>query len=114
MQLDAFATAQLDGGQANRVRTARRPGRKHSMRPIVEGRRAEQIEPMRAIELPDDEEMREALDVGESRLKLRLNLQHTICLVLNAKAFGNFACVLVRTAHKSNWVRGEHRGKCLH
>src|SRR3989449_11148755 len=115
MQLDAFAATQLDGGQANRVRTSRRSGRKHAMRPIVGGRCTEQFEPMcselrRAIELPDDDEMREALDVGEPRLKLGQNLEHTICLVFSAKSLGNFACVLVRTTHKSNRARGKHRG----
>src|SRR6266851_7829345 len=38
MQLDAVAATQLDGGQADRVRTSRRSGGKHTMRPIVGGR----------------------------------------------------------------------------
>src|SRR5947207_12897739 len=131
MQLDDFAATQLDGGQANRVRTPRRPGRKHTVWPIVGGRRADQFGPMQfvslsmqfgsvqfelrgAIELPEDDEMREALDVGEPRLKLGQDLEHTIHLVLSAQTLGNFACVLVWTTHKSNRSRGKHTGQCLH
>src|SRR5205823_42536 len=126
MQLDAFAATQLDGGQANRVRTPRRPGRKHTMRPIVRGRRSDQFGPRQfvsmsmqfelrgAIELPEDDEMREALDVGEPRLKLGQNLEHAICLVLSAQTLGNFACVRVRTTHKSDRLRGKHTGEGPH
>src|SRR5438309_10799659 len=77
------------------------------MRPIVGGRRTQQFvsrqfvsmsvqfELRGAIELPDDDEMREALNVGETRLKLGQDLEHTIGLVFSAKTLGNFACVLV-------------------
>src|SRR5437899_4315857 len=96
------------------------------MRPIVGGRRTQQFvsrqfvsmsvqfELRGAIELPDDDEMREALDVGEPRLKLGQDLEHAIGLVFSAKTLGNFACVLVRTTHKSNRLRGKHNGECLH
>ncbi len=77
MQLNAFAAQQLDSGQANRVRTSRRSGRKHSMRPIVRGRRTDQFGPTRSvptqfelrgtIKLPDDDEMRETLNVSKPR-----------------------------------------------
>src|SRR5258708_27767036 len=56
--------------------------------------------------------MREALDVGQSRLKLGQDREHAIRLVLCAKTLGNLACVLVLTAHKSNRPRGKH-GTCL-
>src|SRR5438128_7693879 len=122
MQLDALAAKQLDGCQANRVRTSRRSRRKHTVRPIVRGRRSDQFGPRQfvsmsmqfelrgAIELPEDDEMREALDVGEPRLKLGQDLEHAIGLVFSAKPLGNFACVLVGTTHKSNRPRGEHNG----
>ena len=110
MQLDTLAATELDGGQANRVRTSRRSGRKYAMRPIVRGRCSEQFEPRGAIEFPDDNQMREALDVSESGLKLGQDLEHTIRLVFRAKTLGNFACVLVRTTDKSNRVRGKHAG----
>src|SRR6266568_943053 len=94
------------------------------MRPIGGGRGAEQLVAMQigptqfelrgAIELPEDDEMREALDVGEPRLKLRQDLEHTIGLVFSAKTLGDFAGVLVRTTHKSNRPRGKHTGEGLH
>src|SRR5208283_1661133 len=114
MQLDALAATQLDDCQANRVRTSRRSGRKHTMRPIVGGRCTVQFEPMGAIKLPDDDEMRETLDVGEPRLKIGQDLEHTICLVFSAKTLGNLASVLVWTNHKSNRSRGKHTRQCLH
>src|SRR6059058_2221460 len=64
-----------------------------------------QFELRGAIELPDDDEMREALDVGEPRLKLGQDLEHPIGLVFSAKSLGDFACVLVWTTHKSNRPR---------
>src|SRR6266478_2275255 len=120
MQLDAFTAKELDGGQANRIRTSRRSGRKHPMWPIVRWRRGDQFRPMQfvpmsvqfelrgTVELPDDDEMRESLDVGEPRLKFRQNLEHTIGLVFSAQPLGNFTYVLVRATHKSNWLRSEH------
>src|SRR2546428_11844061 len=119
MQLDAVAATQLDSCQANRIRTSRRSGRKHTMWPIVGGWCTEQFVPTQfdlrgTIELPDDDEMREALDVSEPQLKLGQDLEHTISLVFSAKTLGNFACVLVRATHKSNRLRGKHTGQCLH
>src|SRR5438270_2887446 len=96
------------------------------MRPIVGGRRTQQFvsrqfvsmsvqfELRGTIELPDDDEMREALDVGEPRLKLRQDLEHTIGLVFSAKSLGNFACVLVRTTYKSNRLRSKHNSVLHH
>jgi len=43
-----------------------------------------QFELRGTIELPNDDEMREALDVGEPDLKLRQNLEYTIGLMLSA------------------------------
>src|SRR5205814_8762316 len=114
--LEALAAPQLDSWQANRIGTSRRSGRKHAMRTIVGGRRTEQVVPTQfeirgTIELPEDDEVREPLDVGKPQLKLRQDFEHTVGLVFSAKPLGNFACVLVRTTHKSNRARGEHGQK---
>ena len=98
---------QLDDGQPNRIRTPRRPRRKHPVLPIVRGRRSQQIIPAQffpgsTIKLPDDEKMRKAFDVGKPRLKLRQNLEYAIDVVFSAETLGNLFRVLVRTAHKSN------------
>ena len=116
MQLDPFAATQFDNRQANRIRTSRRPGGKHAMRPIVGGRVSQQFcSPQflsgRAIELPDDEEMREAFDVSEPGLKLRQDLEHAIGIVFGIEALGNLARALVRTTYKSNRLRCKHRGR---
>jgi hypothetical protein len=108
MQLDTLAPKQFDNRQSNRIRPSRRPCRKHSMCPIVSGRCPQQFEPMRPIKLPDDDQMREALDVGKPRLKLGQYLEHTIGLVLSAQPLGNLACALVRTTNKSNRPRCKH------
>jgi hypothetical protein len=111
VQLDTVAAKQFDGREAKRVRASRRSRRKYTMRPIIGRRCTEQLEPMGAIELPDDDEMREALDVGEPWLKIRQDLEHAIGFVFRAKPPGNLTGVLVRTTHKSNRPRGKHKGQ---
>src|SRR5437879_13622440 len=102
MQLDTFAATQLYHGHTNRVGTSGRPRGKHAMRPIVRRRRTQQFEATGAIEFPEDNEMREAFDVGEPRLEIGQDLEHAICLVFSPKTLGNLACVLVWATHKSN------------
>src|ERR1700694_2349699 len=81
------------------------------MRPVVRRWRPEQLKSIGTIELPNDNKMREALDIGEPSLKLRQNPEHALSLMLNAKALGNFAYVLVRATNKANRLRSKHRGK---
>src|SRR5216683_1666492 len=114
MQLSAFAPKEFDNGQPNRIRTPRRPRRKHPMRPIVRRRCPQQLESVRAVKFPEHDEMREPLNVSKPRLKLRQNREHPIRLVLNPKPPGNLTCVLVRTNHKSNRPRRKHKGRKLH
>src|SRR6266446_9850405 len=109
MQLATLAPKQLNDGQPNRIRPPRRSRRKHPMRPIVRRRRPKQLEPMRAVELPKHDKMREALNISKPRLKLRQDRKHTVGFVLRPKPLRNLACVFVRTTHKSNRPRGEHR-----
>src|SRR5580700_1661343 len=108
LQLATLAPQQFDDRQSNRVRTTRRPRCKNSMRPIVGWRRTQQFEPLRPVELPENGQMREALNVGKPRLKLRQDLEYAIRLVLSAKPLRNLARVLVRTTHKSNRPRCKH------
>ena len=51
------------------------------MRPIIEGRPAQQVEAVRAVEGPDHHEMREALDIGEAGLKFGHDLKHPFAVV---------------------------------
>jgi hypothetical protein len=108
MQLATLAPKQFNDSQTNRVRTSWRPRSKHSMRPVVRRRRTEQIKPQRSIELPENDQMREALNISKPHLKLRQDPKHAIRLVLGAKPPWNLARVLVRTTHKSNSTRRKH------
>src|ERR1700676_1870333 len=65
LQLDAVAPAQLNRRQANRIRAPRRSSCKNTMRTVVGGRGPEQLEPVRPIEFPDNNEVRESLNVGK-------------------------------------------------
>src|SRR5436190_14887385 len=108
MQIEAVSAKQLNDGQSNRVRAIGRAGGKHSVRTIVGGRGAKQFETPRVIELPEDEKMREALDVRETRLKLGQDLEHTIGRVLGAETTGDIASVLVGAGNESNRTRRKH------
>src|SRR5581483_5578915 len=108
MQVNALAATQLYDCDANRIRTSRRPRRKHPMWPIVGRRRTQQFEPVGAIEFPNHDEMRKALDVGETRLKIGEDFEHAIGLVFSPKTFGNLTRVFERATHKSNRLGGKH------
>ncbi len=71
------------------------------MRAIVGGRRRCKFELLAAVELPDNDQMREALDVGKPGFELRQYFEHAISGVLRAQTFGNVAGTLVRTTDKS-------------
>src|SRR5437764_494885 len=108
MQIGTVAAKQLNDRLTNRVRTIGRASGEHAVLPIVRGRRAKQFETQRAIELPEDKKMREALDVREPGLKLGQDLEHTIGRVLGAETTRDVANVLVGTANESNRTRGKH------
>ena len=57
--------------------------------------------------------MREALDVGETRLKLRQDLQDTIGIMFDPEALGNLFGTFVWTSYKPNRLRGKHTGEGL-
>ena len=83
------------------------------MRTIVGGRPGDQVESIGPIELPDNDEMREALDVSQARLKLRQNLEHPLCAVFGPKTFGNLARFLVGAADESDGPRRKHGERFL-
>jgi len=75
------------------------------MRTIIAGRTSEQVESFGAIEEPDDEEVREAFDVGEPGFELRQDFEHTFGLVLRSQSLGNLSGLLVGTSHTPNRPR---------
>src|SRR5206468_2735433 len=108
VQVGAIAAQQLDRGQSNWIGTQRRSGRKHAVSPIVGRRRCCKFEALAAVELPYDDQMREALDVGEPGFELRQDFEYAVGVVFRAESFGNFAGVFVRTADESDGTRSKH------
>ena len=49
---------------------------------------AEKVVAVGAIESPEDEKMRETLDVGEAGLEFREDVEDALFIVLDAEAFG--------------------------
>src|SRR5258708_3527556 len=68
----------------------------------------------RAVEFPDDDEMRKSLDVSQYQLEFGQDLERTLFRMLRAQSFRNLPSVFERTAHKSNGLRRKHdAGLCL-
>ena len=76
---------------------------------VMGWRRGSQFESLAAIELPDDYEVREALDVREPSFELRQDFKYAVGVVLCAETFGDVAGVLVGTADESDGARCKHR-----
>src|SRR5271157_298945 len=108
MQIGTITTQQFDDSETDGIRPVRRTRGEHAVRPVVRWRRARQFKATGPVELPNDEQMRKAFDVQQARLILGKNLENSLCLVLRAKAFGNFVRVVVWTADVSNRARSEH------
>ena len=75
----------------------------------ISRRAGHQIEIYRAVELPDNDQVREALNIQKPGLKLRQDFKYAVCVVLCAETFGDLARVLVGTADESDWARCKHR-----
>ena len=104
VELDACAAKEFNDGQADRVRAARGAGSEYAVRAIVDGRSAEQFESLGAVELPEDEEVGEAFDVGEAEFKLGVDVENALGFMFYAETFGNLAGVFVGTAYSANWL----------
>src|SRR5437660_5271590 len=79
------------------------------MRSFFAGRRADEIESLRTIEHPNNEQVREALDVREPGLELRQDLDYAIRLVLCAGTFRNLHRFLERRPRESDRARCEEK-----
>jgi len=110
VEVGAIAAKQFDNGQADGIWTARRSGSENTVRAMIRGRGAEQLEALGAVELPEDDEMREAFDVSEAWLELGQEFEDALSLVLCAEAFGNVAGAFVGAGDMADGPRGEHKG----
>jgi hypothetical protein len=102
VELRAFAAKEFNDGEANRVRTARGASCEYAVRAIVDGRSAEQFESLGAVELPEDDEMGEAFDVGEAELKLWLDVENALGLMFYSETFGDVFGVCVGAAYEAD------------
>src|SRR5579859_1542542 len=78
------------------------------MLPVVGRRTGCQFEARGAVEDPDHEQMREALDIGESGLEFRQNIENALGIMLHAESLGNFGRLLVRTFDGSDGPERKH------
>src|ERR1700722_11375267 len=75
---------------------------------VVRGWRAEQFEMLRPVELPENNQVREAVDVRETKLKIGQNRDHTFCCVTGTKFFWYIVALFIGTAYKSDRPRRKH------
>ena len=113
MECAPFAAKQFHDGEADGIGAARRTGSKDTVRPVVRRPLAEEVETLGAVKRPQNEQVREALNVREALLKLGQYVQHAVCVVLCAETFGNSAAFEIWTADKTNRLGREHRLRCL-
>jgi hypothetical protein len=75
------------------------------VRAIVDRRNSYQVKSPRAIEYPQNEQVRKTFDVGEAGFELLQNLQNTFGVVFRAKALGDFLGRLIGTPYVTNGLR---------
>jgi hypothetical protein len=75
---------------------------------IVGRRLAEQFEAFRLAEFPEDVEVGEAFNIGETGLEFGKDLEGAFGLVFGAEAFGDFGFVFVGALDESDGFGGEH------
>lgn len=90
MQTGTFAADQFDYGEPDRVGTSWGTRGEDSMGTIVGRRLSDQFEFSGAVEGPQNNQVREAFNVGEAGFELRQNLEGTFGFVFRPEAFGDF------------------------
>src|SRR5260221_7425990 len=109
MQMRAFATEEFDDGEGDWIGTSGGAGGEDAVRAIVNGRRAEQVEPLGAVEEPQNEEMREAFDVGKAGFELREDFEDAFGIMFGVETFGNLLGAVVGSFGASDGLWGKHR-----
>lgn len=99
MQARPLAPKKFYNREANGIWTPRRSRREDAMGSVITRGRAQQFETLRAVKNPDDEEMREALDIGESSLEFRRYFERPFSLVLRTQTLRNLLSGLVRASY---------------
>lgn len=110
MQQATLATEEFDDRQAYWIGPSRRSRGEDAVRAIINWRDANQFESFRAIEYPNDEQMRETLNVGEPGFEFRENFKRAFYIVLCTKALRNLLGVRVRSLGDPDRLWREHIG----
>src|SRR6266496_1874228 len=92
---------QFNNCERDRVWTPGRASREHSVRTIIDGRRAKEFVALRAVEFPENKQVRETFDIGDPDFEINQYLQHTFGVVLGSTSFGDLRSGLVGSAGKS-------------
>ena len=95
VQIRMLAAEQLDDGETDRVGATGRSRGEDAVLAVVRWRRAEQLEGLRAVELPEHDQMREAFDVREAQLEVGQNRDHAVCFMAGSKSFWYIAGLLI-------------------
>jgi hypothetical protein len=108
MEARSISSQQFDNTQPNGIWPARRASREHSVRAVVRWRVCKQVEALDAIKYPKDNDVREPVDIGESRFELRQNFKNPFGFVLCTQAFRHLVTLAVRAANVSDGLWREH------
>ena len=81
---------------------------------IVDGRRAQQLKSLGAIEYPYHEYVRETFDVGESGFEFGPDLNLSFSVMFGSEAFWDLICFLVRTSNNADRLWCEHISELCH
>jgi hypothetical protein len=114
VQLRILAAEQLDNSEADRVWPTGRARGEDSVLAIVRRRRAEQLEVLRGVELPEHDQVRETFNVCEAKLEVRQDGDHAVCFMAGSKSLWYTTGFLIGSADKSDGPRREHMRLYLH
>ena len=104
----AFPAEDFDYRQPDGIWAARRAGCEDPVRAVVAGRGARQSEPFGTVEVPDDEQVRKAFDIGEAWFEFRQYLEDPFCFLPGVQSLRYFFCIPVRASDVSNRLHRQH------
>jgi hypothetical protein len=104
----AFTAEEFDDGESDGIWAARGAGGEDAVWAVIDGRSAEQLIIFGAVEDPDDEQVREAFDVGEAEGELREDFEEAFGIVPGAWTFGDLLGVVVWTFYMSDGLGRKH------
>jgi hypothetical protein len=104
----AFTAEKFDDGESDGIWTTGRTSGEDAVRAVIDGRSTEQFESFGAIEDPENEQVREALDVGEAEGEFREDFEEAFSFVLGAWTLGDLLGVVVWAFYVSDGLGRKH------